>query len=78
MFRIFKISFTPVYASFTFPLAISSTAILKYSNYIKAFDLGKGEFWYTFACVAATLATILITGIFIKMMIFVKRNIIKA
>lgn len=78
MFKIFRLNFTPVYASFTFPLAISSTAMLKYSNYIKNFDLGKGEFWYIFACIASTLATILIMGIFIKMMIFVKRNVIQA
>lgn len=78
MFKIFRLSFTPVYASFTFPLAISSTAMLKYSNYIKSFDLARGEFWYNFTCIAATLATILITGIFIKMLIFVKKNIIQA
>lgn len=77
MYRIFKLGFTPVYASFTFPLAVSSTAILKYSNYIGKFDISRGEFWYTFATVAATVATILITIIFFKMIAFVKNNIIK-
>lgn len=76
MFRIFKINFTPVYASFTFPLAISSTAILKYSKYIKEIDLVRGEFWYLFGSIATIMATILITGIFVKMLIFIKKNII--
>ncbi|STO31917.1 potassium-tellurite ethidium and proflavin transporter [Fusobacterium necrogenes] len=77
MFKIFRLNFTPIYASFTFPLAISSTAILKYSNYIKKFDSTKGEIWYIFACIAAIIATIIITSIFIKMLIFLKKNIIK-
>lgn len=78
MFKIFRISFTPVYASFTFPLAISSTAILKYSIYIREFDVNRGAFWYVVACIAAILATILISGIFVKMMIFVKKNIVES
>lgn len=76
MFRIFKINFAPVYASFTFPLAISSTAILKYSKYIKEIDLVRGEFWYLFGSIATIVATILIIGIFVKMLIFIKKNII--
>ncbi|WP_349763574.1 TDT family transporter [Fusobacterium sp. SYSU M8D902] len=76
MFKIFRLDFTPVYASFTFPLAISSTAILKYSKYISSFDLARGEFWYDFACIASIMATILISGIFIKMLIFIKKNIL--
>lgn len=78
MFKIFRLKFTPVYASFTFPLAISSTAILKYSKYIGEVDIARGEFWYIFACAAITMATILIMGIFIKMLIFIKKNIICA
>lgn len=78
MFKIFRLSFTPVYASFTFPLAISSTAILKYSLYIKQFDLARGEFWYIFSIIATTFATLLITWIFIKMLIFVNKNIINS
>ncbi|MGY0394186.1 MULTISPECIES: TDT family transporter [unclassified Fusobacterium] len=76
MFKIFRLDFTPVYASFTFPLAISSTAILKYSKYISSFDPARGEFWYDFACIASIMATILISGIFIKMLIFIKKNIL--
>ncbi len=76
MFKIFRIKFTPVYASFTFPLAISSTAILKYSSYVKNLDVARGEFWYIIATIAITLATILISGIFIKMIIFIQKNIV--
>lgn len=76
MYKIFRLNFSPVYASFTFPLAISSTAFLKYSAYISKFDVARGEFWYIFGCVATTFAFILISGIFIKMLIFIKKNII--
>lgn len=76
MFKIFKLKFTPIYASFTFPLAISSTAIIKYSNFISLTDITRGIFWYNFACITTGLATILILGIFIRMIIFIKKNII--
>lgn len=75
MFKIFRMNFTPVYASFTFPLAISSTAILKYSKYISTIDNARGEFWYNFGFVATLMATLLILGIFFKMLNFVRKSI---
>lgn len=77
MYKIFKIAFTPVYASFTFPLAIGSTAILKYSSYIGKIDVSRGEFWYMIGQIATTVAGILIFGIFVKTVIFVWHKIIK-
>ncbi|MGL6063965.1 MAG: TDT family transporter [Fusobacteriaceae bacterium] len=64
--KIIKLKFTPVYASFTFPLAIGSTAILKYSKYIGSIDENRGIFWYNFGIVATILAVFLISIIFIK------------
>ena len=77
MYKIFRIAFSPVYASFTFPLAIGSTAILKYSAYIGKIDASRGEFWYIIGQVASTIGGVLICGIFIKMVLFVWHKIIK-
>lgn len=77
MYKIFKIAFTPVYAAFTFPLAIGATAILKYSGYIKKIDASRGEFWYMIGQIATTLAGILIFAILVKTIIFVWNKIIK-
>lgn len=76
MIKIFRLKFTPAYASFTFPLAISSTAIYKYSVYLKKFDIERGEFWYNVSCIITSIATVLIISIFIRMLIFIKENII--
>lgn len=66
MVKIMKLKFTPVYASFTFPLAIASTAILKYSNYIMSIDESRGIFWYNFGVAATTLAVFFISIIFVR------------
>ncbi len=44
MFRInmFRIKFIPIYASFTFPLAIGANAVLKYANFIGR----NNDFWW--------------------------------
>lgn len=66
MVKIIRLKFTPVYASFTFPLAIGSTAILKYSNYIRSIDESRGIFWYNFGVAATTLAVFFISIIFVR------------
>ncbi|MGL5123919.1 MAG: TDT family transporter [Fusobacteriaceae bacterium] len=66
--KIIKLKFTPVYASFSFPLAIGSTAILKYSKYIENIDENRGIFWYNIGVVATILAVFFISIIFIKFM----------
>ncbi|MBC2852136.1 TDT family transporter [Cetobacterium sp. 8H] len=75
MFKIIRLKFTPVYASFTFPLAIGSTAVLKYSKYIGAIDLNRGIFWYKLGVGATILSTVFITIIFIKIIIIVFNQI---
>ncbi|MDX8335993.1 TDT family transporter [Candidatus Cetobacterium colombiensis] len=66
MVKIIRLKFTPVYASFTFPLAIGSTAIIKYSSYIRSIDESRGVFWYNFGVGATTLALFFISIIFIR------------
>lgn len=75
-FRILKISFNPSYASLTFPLAIGSTALLKYSNHL--YNIGNiyAEFWRYAGIISSTLAFVIISTIFIKMLIYIKRYII--
>lgn len=45
-FRILRISFNPSYASFTFPLAIGATAVLKYSNYLYTLNSRHYILWH--------------------------------
>lgn len=66
MFRIFRVKFSPVYASFTFPLAIGATAMLKYSKYISRIDITIGYFWGILGIINTILAVCFITAIFIK------------
>lgn len=66
MVKIIKLKFTPVYASFTFPLAVGASAILKYSNYIAAVDESRGIFWYNFGVAITTLAVFFISVIFVR------------
>lgn len=75
--RICKIPFNPSYASFTFPLAIGSTAILKYSNYIKNIHPEEALFWKYLGIFLVTIATIVISTILIKMIKYVYKYIIK-
>lgn len=75
MFKIMRLKFTPVYASFTFPLAIGSTAMLKYSSYIMKLDVERGNFWYLIGCVETYLAIFFITIIFIKIVVIVIKEI---
>ena len=71
MFKIMRLKFTPVYASFTFPLAIGSTAMLRYSSYIGKIDVNRGNFWYFIGCVETYLAVFFIAVIFIKIVFIV-------
>lgn len=66
MFRIFRVKFSPVYASFTFPLAIGATAMLKYSKYISGIDSSRGYFWGILGIINTILAVCFITAIFVK------------
>ena len=78
MIRIWKIKFSPIYASYTFPLAISSTAMIKVANYFKPLN---SEFYYFFhiiSMIELLIAAIVIPYIFVKMILWVYYNIHKA
>lgn len=75
MFRIFKVKFSPVYASFTFPLAIGATALLKYSAFISKIDPARGQFWRLFGIVDTIMATILISIIFFNIVKIVIKQV---
>lgn len=77
MIRIWKIKFSPMYASYTFPLAIGSTAMIKIANYLNTIN---SEFYSLFRIISMielTIATIVIGYIFIKMILWVYYNIHK-
>ncbi|MDK2818660.1 MAG: TDT family transporter [Spirochaetota bacterium] len=77
MFRIWKIKFSPMYASYTFPLAIGSTAMIKTADY---FNTVNHEFYTIFRIISyveLTIAVIVIIYIFIKLHIWVYHNIHK-
>lgn len=78
--RIFRIPFSPLYASFTFPLGIGATAILKYTDYLATLSFPFRLYihiWQWIGYVELSIATIIIVYVFIKMKMFVWKNIIK-
>lgn len=77
-FRILKISFNPSYASFTFPLAIGATAVLKYSNYLYSLHSKNYTLWHDIGIFLSIAASIIITIVFIKMIHYIKKFIIYA
>lgn len=77
MVKIIRLKFTPMYAAFTFPLAIGAGAILKYSKYIGAVDENRGIFWYNFGVAATTLAVFFTAIIFIRIVKIVISQTIK-
>ena len=76
MIRIWKIKFSPMYASYTFPLAIGATAVIKMADYLKSTEFY--SLFRTIAMVELIIATIVISYIFIKMILWVYNNIHKA
>lgn len=77
-FRILKISFNPSYASFTFPLAIGATAVLKYSNYLYLLHSKNYTLWHDIGIFLSIAASVIITIVFIKMIHYIKKFIIYA
>ena len=79
MFRInaFRIAFIPIYASFTFPMAIGSTALIKYANYI-GMNTAAGAFWHTIGVIEMVIAVLVISWVLIKMTQVVTKNVILA
>lgn len=77
-FRILRISFNPSYASFTFPLAIGATAVLKYSNYLYTLNSRHYILWHNIGLFLSLSAALIITVVFIKMIHYVRKFIIYA
>lgn len=61
-----RISFIPIYASFTFPMAIGSTALIKYANYV-GINTVSGQFWHLLGLVELSGATVIISWVLVKM-----------
>lgn len=78
LIRAFRIKFIPLFAAYTFPLAIGAQALLKYANYSKSIN---GEYyliWHYIAVFELIIASIMIAWVFFNMMSFIHKNIIKS
>lgn len=73
----FRIAFIPIYASFTFPMAIGSTALIKYSHYI-GINSDAGQFWHVIGVIEMTAAVVVISWVLVKMTKVVTKNVILA
>lgn len=76
MFRInhYRIRFIPIYASFTFPLAISATALAKYARFTGPSSIN-GELWHKLALAEMVLAIIVVLWVLLMMFKFVYHNV---
>jgi tellurite resistance protein TehA-like permease len=68
MFRINpkRIAFIPLYAAFTFPLAIGATALIKYANFVGITTVN-GRFWHTLGQIETLVALVVIIWVMICM-----------
>ena len=77
LIKAFRIKFIPLFAAYTFPLAIGAQALLKFANYSKSMG---GEYYYIWRYVAIielVIASLMILYIFLNMMSFIHFNVIK-
>ncbi|WPY00672.1 TDT family transporter [Candidatus Trichorickettsia mobilis] len=72
-----RIGFIPLYASFTFPLAIGATAIIKYSHFIGEFTTA-GRIWHNIGIAEMIIACIIIFWVLINMTHFVYKNVLNS
>lgn len=75
-FRVYKLKFSPLFASYTFPLAIGSQALIKYYAYSNTFNSIYSYIWKSIAIIEIVIASIVIFFVFINMCIFVCKNIL--
>lgn len=73
----YRIRFMPIYASFTFPLAIGATALIKYAHFL-GLNTVSGRFWHQIGIAEMTAATIVVSWVLIMMSRFVFHNVFKA
>jgi len=70
----YRIRFMPIYASFTFPLAIGATALVKYAHFT-GLDSLSGKFWYQVGMAELAFATIVVSWVLLMMSKFVIHNV---
>lgn len=68
-----RIKFMPIYASFTFPLAIGATAMMKYSNFVGR-TTDSGQFWHTIGFIEMCVAIVAITWVLFRMVHFINKE----
>ena len=77
LIRAFRIKFIPLFAAYTFPLAVGAQALLKYANYSKSINGEYAHIWSAIALFELIIASMMILYVFINMMFFVHNNVIK-
>ena len=77
LFRVFKIKFIPLFAAYTFPLAIGAQALLKYAQYMNSINNKYFYIWNGIAIFELMIASLIIFWVFTNMMFFVYSNTIK-
>lgn len=77
LIRAFRIKFIPLFAAYTFPLAVGAQALLKYANYSKSINGEYAHIWSAIAIFELIIASMMIIYVFINMMFFVHNNVIK-
>jgi len=69
-----RIRFMPIYASFTFPLVIGATGLIKYARYL-GMTSADALFWYHLGVVELVLACIVVSWVFSMMLLFVSKHV---
>lgn len=78
LFRVFKIKFIPLYASYTFPLGIGATAMIKYVQLLKNQEIIPEQIiniWQSIANIELFIASIMIFYVFVNLNIFIWKSI---
>lgn len=70
----YRLKFMPIYASFTFPLVIGATGLIKYGQFIGT-EIYFGKLWYILGCCEIILAVVVVMWVTWKMIKFVKDGI---
>lgn len=73
--NLYRLRFVPIYATMSFPLIISSTGLIEYSQFIGQIHIYFGEIWYVLGIAELIFAVVVIIWITFKMFKFVKESI---
>jgi exfoliative toxin A/B len=65
------ITFSPLYVSYTFPLAIGAFSTLKYSQYLTNNSLPFANAWYYISCIETAVAIIMISYVAYKILLHI-------